>query len=392
MAVCISPAYRAIRETLSRIFFVYRANFAIVRVMLKDAIDLTSLRRVLVIKLRHHGDVLLASPVFSALKNHAPHLEVDALVYQDTAQMLTSHPSIAEVHGIDRNWKRQGVLNQARAEWQLLSRLRSRRYDLVIHLTEHNRGAWLTRLLGARHGVARRMPERGRFWRTSFSHFYPLPRATPRHTVELNLDALRRIGLYPDEGERELTLEPGKDAREEMMLRLAQQGLAGGDFVHIHPASRWLFKCWPASRMTELIRCLQARGERIVVTAAPDAAELALVKTILAPLEQPVVDLSGQLSLKQLAALSAMAKIFVGMDSAPMHIAAAMKTPVVALFGPSGEKEWGPWQVPSRVLTSAHTCRPCGNDGCGGGKVSECLAAITVEHVLGAIDELLPTP
>jgi heptosyltransferase-3 len=62
---------------------------------------------------------------------------------------------------------------------------------------------------------------------------------------------------------------------------------------------------------------------------------------------------------------------------------------VVALFGPSGEIEWGPWQVPNRVVTSSHSCRPCGNDGCGGGKVSECLTTLGVKQVLAAVDELL---
>jgi len=114
-----------------------------------------------------------------------------------------------------------------------------------------------------------------------------------------------------------------------------------------------------------------------------------MVARILAPLATRPVDLAGRLSLKQLAALTANAKLFVGVDSAPMHIAAAMQTPVVALFGPSGDIEWGPWMVRSRVITSDHPCRPCGNDGCGGGKVSECLTALPVERVLGAIDELL---
>ncbi|MDP1897603.1 MAG: glycosyltransferase family 9 protein, partial [Sulfurimicrobium sp.] len=171
--------------------------------------------------------------------------------------------------------------------------------------------------------------------------------------------------------------------------RLEQHGLAGKDFIHIHPASRWMFKCWPAGHMTELMRALQAQGQRIVVTAAPDAAEQALVREMLAPLEWPVVNFSGQLNLKQLAALTSMAKVFVGVDSAPMHIAAAMQTPVVVLFGPSGDLEWGPWRVPHRILTSAHICRPCGNDGCGGGKRSECLEAIPVERVLAAVQELL---
>ncbi|HET9651135.1 MAG TPA: glycosyltransferase family 9 protein, partial [Usitatibacter sp.] len=79
-----------------------------------------------------------------------------------------------------------------------------------------------------------------------------------------------------------------------------------------------------------------------------------------------------------------------GVDSAPMHIAAAMGTPVVALFGPSGEKQWGPWHVPHRVVGSdRHPCRPCGNDGCGGGKVSECLTELEVDRVHAALNELL---
>jgi len=106
-------------------------------------------------------------------------------------------------------------------------------------------------------------------------------------------------------------------------------------------------------------------------------------------LPQSVVDLSGQLSLKQLAALTARAKLFIGVDSAPMHIAAAMGTPTVVLFGPSGDPEWGPWQVPHKIITSDHTCRPCGNDGCGGGKLSECLQTISVAEVLEAVHSLL---
>jgi heptosyltransferase-3 len=73
-----------------------------------------------------------------------------------------------------------------------------------------------------------------------------------------------------------------------------------------------------------------------------------------------------------------------------MHIAAAMQTPVVALFGPSGELEWGPWRVPHRIVASSeHPCRPCGNDGCGGGKVSECLTRLPLEAALSAVDSLL---
>ncbi|MHB8536322.1 MAG: glycosyltransferase family 9 protein, partial [Sulfuricaulis sp.] len=75
--------------------------------------------------------------------------------------------------------------------------------------------------------------------------------------------------------------------------------------------------------------------------------------------------------------------------SVPMHIASAMQTPVVVLFGPSGDLEWGPWQVNALVLSTNHSCRPCGMDGCGNGKVSECLTNIPVDEVLRAVNELI---
>jgi heptosyltransferase-3 len=207
--------------------------------------------------------------------------------------------------------------------------------------------------------------------------------------VELNLDALRRIGLQPGEQERGLSFAPGDAAELEAGRMLAELGLAPGGYIHVHPASRWQFKCWPAQKTAELIDRLQALGERVVVTAAPDADELDLVARIRALATTPFADLSGKLTLKQLGALTRNARLFVGVDSAPMHIASAVQTPVVALFGPSGEFNWGPWQVPHRVIASAaHPCRPCGNDGCGGGKVSECLTAIPVSEVLQAVQVL----
>jgi len=161
--------------------------------VLTDAIDLSQLRRVLVIKLRHHGDVLLTSPVFSTLKNHAPHLIIDALLYKDTTDMLALHPAIEEIYTIDRAWKRAGKLIQVQQEWALLSTLRSKRYDLVIHLSEHPRGAWVTRLCGATFGVAPTLRRRNRWWKGSFTHFFPWAPGNTRHTVEIHLDALRRI-------------------------------------------------------------------------------------------------------------------------------------------------------------------------------------------------------
>lgn len=351
--------------------------------------DLSRFQRALVIKLRHHGDVLLTSPVFSVLKARAPHLAIDALIYGETADMLGGHPAIDRVHLIERDWKRRGPIVQAAREWALLRTLDKRRYDLIVHLTEHPRGAWLTRLLRPRLSVA---PAHDRaLWKQSFSHLYPQPRHTPRHTVESNLDALRRLGLHPEEAEKKLVLVPGAAAEQRIRDLLAQAHVAPGKFIHIHPTSRWFFKTWPAEKVADLILELGRAGHRVVLSAAPAPNERAMIAAIKERLKAPVVDFTGMLTLKELAALTAQARLFIGVDSAPMHMAAAVGTPTVALFGPSGEKQWGPWGVPFRLVTSDHACRPCGNDGCGGSKVSDCLTTLGVERVLAAANELLAT-
>ena len=249
--------------------------------MLKDAVPLKEIARALVVMLRHHGDVLLASPVLSVLKAHAPKIEIDALVYDDTAPMLDGHPALANMHVVGRNWKKESLLARFASESRLHGALRERRYDLVVHLTEQPRGAWLARSLGARYSVAPVVPGRSKFWARSFTHLYPLPGNARRHKVEANLDALRRIGVQPGMDERRLHFVPGAAAQARVAALLAAEGLAQRSYIHIHPASRWRFKCWTTDGNAKLIDRLAAR-HRAVITAAPDPDELAFVDEIVA--------------------------------------------------------------------------------------------------------------
>ena len=346
--------------------------------MVKDAVPLGECARALVVKLRHHGDVLLSTPVLSALK--AQGVEVDALVYDDTAPMLEGHPALSQLHVVGRKWRAAGV-SRFFLERRLFSALRNRSYGLMVHLSEQPRGAWLARTLGARYSVGPRMAHRGAFWAKSFTHLYPI--APRRHQVEVNLDALRRIGLQPDHSVRKVHFVPGPEATKRI------DALVQGRFIHGHPASRWRFKCWPAEKNAELIDRLAAEGQQVVITAAPDRDESLLIDEILAKAKSKPLNFAGQLSIKELGALTGKASVFVGVDSMPMHLAGAMGTPTVALFGPSGEHEWGPTNVAHRVLRTTHSCRPCGLDGCGGGKVSECLTLLAVDPVHTAVRELL---
>lgn len=355
---------------------------------IRDAVPLGEIARALIVMLRHHGDVLLSSPVPAALKLQAPRIEIDALVYDDTAPMLAGHPALSAVHTVGRGWRELGPAARLLAEWRLFATLRARRYDLLLHLTEQPRGAWLARALGPRYSVAPAVAGRGAFWTGSFTHLYPLARNGRRHRVEANLDALRRIGLQPGMEERRTLFVPGAEAEARVAALLAAEGLAERGYLHVHPASRWSFKCWTAERNAALIDRLSA-GHRVVLTAAPQPDELRLVDRILSCAKSRPVNLAGKLSVKELGALTARARLFVGVDSMPMHLAAAMRTPAVALFGPSGEQEWRPWRVSHRIVASNHPCRPCGNDGCGGGKISECLTSLDVDDVHRAVQDLL---
>ncbi|WP_047243885.1 putative lipopolysaccharide heptosyltransferase III [Chromobacterium subtsugae] len=357
--------------------------------MLKDAIDLSQVRRALVIRLMHHGDVLLTSPVFTVLKNHAPHIEIDALVYHETREMLTLHPAISNVFTIDRGWKKLGAWARLRHELVLYSSLKARGYQLIVVLNDNNRATSLVRLLKPRWSVVPDVPDRGRFFRKTFTHRHGLVLGNKRHIVEWHLDALRRLGIYPKEAETALSVVPGAEAEQSVSALLQANGVAAGRFILVHPGSRWFYKCWPADKVAGLINALHEQEWQVVLSGAPSAEENAMIREVRAGVRRPVVDLSGQLSLKQLAALIAQARLFIGVDSLPMHLAAAVQTPVVVLFGPSRDKVWGPWRVPHRQVSLDLPCRPCNLAGCGGGERSECIERIAVAQVLAEVESLL---
>jgi heptosyltransferase-3 len=275
-------------------------------------------------------------------------------------------------------------------EWGVLKRVRKERYDLVINLTEGDRGAIAALVSGAKWRVGFDPEGKGFFGKRNIYTQIVKMCKTPRHTVEKNLDALRRIGIFPGKDERDLFF-----SISEKETKRAQELLGGLEsYILIHPASRWKFKCWPVEKVAELIQELHARGERIVMTASPDPQEIQMVEEILAKvLTIPVLNLAGKTSLKELGALIQMSRLLFCVDSVPLHMASASKTPVVVLFGPSSEVNWGPWNHPrAQVVTQNFSCRPCFMDGCGGSKRSDCLVNLPVSRVLNAIQSLNSSP
>lgn len=353
--------------------------------------DLTDVKRVLVIKLRHHGDVLLTAPIFSNLQAALPQAEIDAMVYKDTVPMLEGHPAINQFLTYDRGWKKLSFFKRVFQEFSLLRRIRKEKYDLVINLTEGDRGAIAALVSGAKIKVGFDPEGKGFKGKQKIYTHRVKNCKTPRHTVEKNLDAIRRIGIFPTPEERDVFFAIPSESKKRVREILEESGISPQGYFLLHPVSRWKFKCWPSSLVAELIKELHQRGEKIVMTASPDASELQMVDEILklAP-DVPVLNLGGKTSLKDLGALIEMSRCLICVDSVPLHMSSALKSPTVVLFGPTSEINWGPWQNPhAQVVVQNLPCRPCFKDGCGGSKMSDCLFTLPVERVLKAIDVLV---
>ncbi len=347
-----------------------------------------NIKNILVIKTRHLGDVLLTSPIFQLLKNKAPSATIDALIYKETLPILEGHPAISTYFLYDREIKQKSWWKRCSYECSLFLKIINKKYDLVINLTEGDRGAviaLLCGLYGTRYRVGIDPKGRGFYGKKhAYTHMVKVPK-TPRHAVEKNIDVLRRIGIFPTLEERGLYLHIPQESYTSLHAKFP---IEPHTYIVIHPVSRWLFKAQDPSYMADLVRELAAHYT-VVITSGKDPQERAYIREMLKDTPPNVHDMSGALSLKELAALIDKSACLLSVDTVALHIASAVKAPVVALFGPSSEMGWGPWMHPrARVLTAPMTCRPCFLDGCGGSKKSDCLNRIPRGRILDAIEDV----
>ena len=349
------------------------------------SIDFFKIKRVLVAKLRHHGDVLLTSPVFSILKSRFPHLEIDAYLYQETLPMLEGHPGISRFLLYDKNWKTFCFFKRGLREVALLKKIRKRRYDLVINLTEGDRGAIAAKVSQASYAVG--FDPQGKGMKGKKGCYTHLIQHTsrPRHTVEKQLDALRCLGIFPLPEERELFFNIPKPLIERMSERLPER------FILFHPVSRWMFKALPIETVVRTICYLQNRGNQVVLTGSSNPVEVEMNRQIAAQTSN-VIDLSGTLCLKELGAVIQKSALVVTVDSLPLHLSSALKKPVVAIFGPTCDQNWGPYKNPQAyVVTPSMTCRPCYQPGCGGSGKSDCLRTLSELKIIETLQIALDT-
>ena len=365
--------------------------------------------RILVIKSRHIGDVLLTGPLIAALKAHysSGEVHITALVKQGTRAMLQYHPAVDRciVYPERRSGESKGHFLRRLFTW--FRRLRRQKFDLAVTATEGDRGVLTAWLCGAPRRIGPIEAKSPRWHRWLLTE-PTIPRPGRTHTVLRNLDLLPKEITRPYR-RVDLGYLPGRHDRRALEL-LTQAGYRPErPLAVVHPTARWFFKCWTDAGMAAVIDHLQTRrGVQVVLTRGPAAQEREKHDAILDRCAVKPMTLADDPGLLGLAALISEADLFVGVDSAPMHMAAALDTPVVALFGPSGAWDWGPWPNgwtggdtpypaqngvqrvgPHVVVQAQRPCVPCGQAGCDNSKRSACLVELPVAAVIREIDASL---
>ncbi len=341
-------------------------------------------KSILLIKLRHHGDMLLTTPVIRALRQQYPQASIDVLLYKETRPMLQAHPDIRHIHFIDRNWKKEGAWQHIKHEVALVNAVRQLHYDLVINLADQWRSAIITAFSGAKMRIGFDYRKRqNAIWRLAHTHRVSTERHSELHTVEQNLVALTPLNI-PLEG-YSASMHYAETDWQTTQALLAELQPSAKPYIVIQPTSRWLFKCWEDDKMAALIDSLASDEWDIVLTAAPDKKELAMIDNILSLCRnRQAISLAGKLTLPQLAALIDHAKLFIGVDSAPMHMAAALNTPCIALFGPTKLKQWRPWGENNRVIWAGDYAPLPSPDSIDTKTETRYLSAIPLEDVVKA--------
>jgi len=339
--------------------------------------DWSDVRKVLVVRLRSIGDTVLATPSLFALKRFLPKVRVDILVEDWVAPVLANHPHVDNVITLERG----GFVARARVAREL----RAANYDVVYNLHGGTTATFLTRATGARHRVGFKSYQYGQL----HNHQAPSPlqlwQQQKTHSVEQQLALLGWTGVpVTDRPRTSLGISPAAAEKVDRLLNAV--GLSDQNVAVIHPAAAFATKQWAVDNFARVVEFLTERGFTSVAIAAPN--EQPLLDQLRSQTSGKLVTLA--LSLPEVTALAARSQLFVGNDSGIAHIAAAVGTPSVVVFGSSNIAHWRPWNsAPAEVVFEEMPCQPCHGYFCAQFAQPECILRVPVARVTAAIDRLL---
>lgn len=334
--------------------------------------------------MKYIGDVVLTTPIIRAVRERYPHTHIAYLGDAEAVSLLRHNPYLNEIIPFD--FSRPTLIEQPRVIWLL----RKRGFDVVVDFFGNPRSALLSYLSGAPMRIGGAFGSRGRL----FTH--PIKDdGKPKTAVEFHAMYVQPLDVDVRSWKTEIVLTD--DERREARIYLQWQDVdLSKPLVGLHPGATWPAKLWPAERFARLANMISTQlGAQVIITQGPKDGD------VISKLSGKVgswVKILPVMPLRQLAALVAQCSVYVSNDAAPMHIAVAVDTPTVGIFGPGEENIWFPYVPPYYPATSKHIalrkdvfCHPCHLNVCNrqGNGYMECMKLLSVEEVYAEVRKRL---
>ncbi len=336
--------------------------------------------RILLIRFRSIGDVTLNTAVLPLIKENLPDCKLDYLVMAPNDQIIRNNPHVDEVIAIQRTNKK----NETWDTFQLIRRLRKTSYDMVIDMHGGPRSALITLLSKARYKVGLKGSRRARFYNVKVNPVFNRSVLTGEFQARM----LELLGMKVERQAPKIYVT--EEELKQISGKLEEAGVdTQKKYGVIHPGVDFMHNWWEPEKFAEVADVLQNRYDCQVVFAS-SPSQVWQVDKILACMKTPTFSLAGRTSLRELAALMQKGEFLFCHNSGPMHMGAAVGTPVFAIFGPISPHTWAPQVEPHHVFYKDLDCSPCTRASrkaeCNEGK-PECKQLITAQEAIEAIEE-----
>jgi heptosyltransferase III len=314
---------------------------------------------------------------------------VDVVCLPESESIFKMNPRVRDVFVIPRHLK---GLKKYSSYYKIFRKLISNHYDFLAQFSVDWRGALLARLLHVDLSVAREASRRGPFWHQSFNIIAPFKDNKP--IAEQDVDLLRVANLYQKKDAPSYQLSAPHKNQVKIKQWLKSKNISKNKLIVIHASSRWKFKEIPKETWANIIDVLKSKKMHVVLSGSKGDL---ITNQAISDLCHSKPMLTNDFSIEDTAALYEISDLVVTIDSMSTHLASAMKTPVVSIFGPTNDLNWRPWKVKYQVIALSKAddptfaCRPCGMDGCEGTKISQCLVQMSPQMILKSIHSTLKT-
>jgi predicted lipopolysaccharide heptosyltransferase III len=337
-----------------------------------------NIKEILIIRTAYIGDIIMTLPVLKPLKERFPQARISFIASKEGAKLLEGNPYIDRVFRFNPFWFYKTSI---KAYLLFLFKIRKERFDLVIEARGDIRD-----LLFIVFPLKSKFKLSYGFGGGSYFLSHIVPFTGIKHRIEYHLDLVRYLGCNTEDTDRKvfLTKEEGK-----RIIELIEENKINKPFISVHPGARVPLKMWMIERYATLYDKIM-RDYRMPLLILGSKEEEALVNNITKKMKNRPINLAGMISLRELAGILKESALFICNDSAPMHIAAAMRTPTVAVFGPSKSIETGPYRDNCRIVEKDFPCRlTCDENVCKHRVFHGCMKAITPDDVYSAVKELI---